>query len=290
MNNYFILNRLFSKSMFEKILNGKGTSFYNEIVNRYCHSKDITTGEVFHRSYALLKKHYMNEYYYKNALLNSIIIKRHKLGSTKVLTELSVGNSIADFITINGKCIVYEIKTELDVLDRIETQINDYYKCFPYVCVVASYRHLQQLKEKYKDTDVGLYYFDEKGKIVFEKEPKANYTHIDKKEIFKMLRKYEFESIIKRQGFKLPDVPRVNYYSECLKLFDTIDLDSILNEFLIVLKQRKKSPNKLYKKVPYELKMMVYQLDYDDDDYKHLFSFLNSHNKEVGDNNVFSLS
>lgn len=290
MNNYFILNRLFSKSMFEKILRGKETSFYNEVVNRYCSSKDITTGEVFRHSYSLLRKHYMNEYFYKNALLNNIIIKRHKLGTTRVLTELSVGNSIADFVTINGKCVAYEIKTELDVLDRIETQIYDYYKCFPYVCVVASHQHLAQLKEKYKDTNVGLYYFDEKGKMVFEKEPEADYSYIDKKEIFKILRKYEYESILKRQGFRLPNVPRVNYYSECLKMFETIDIYNILDEFLIILKQRKKAPNELYKRVPYELKMMVYQLDFDDNDYELLFSFLNSYHKKVGDNNVFSLS
>ena len=44
------------------------------------------------------------------------------------LTELPVGDSKADFIMINGRGVVYEIKTDLDNLLRLENQIRDYYR------------------------------------------------------------------------------------------------------------------------------------------------------------------
>ena len=36
---------------------------------------------------------------------------------------------------INGRGVVYEIKTDLDNLLRLENQIRDYYKVFSYVYV-----------------------------------------------------------------------------------------------------------------------------------------------------------
>ncbi|MBC8060944.1 MAG: sce7726 family protein, partial [Clostridiaceae bacterium] len=44
----------------------------------------------------------------------------------------------ADFILINGSAVVYEIKTELDTLDRLDSQIENYYKAFTKVCVITS--------------------------------------------------------------------------------------------------------------------------------------------------------
>lgn len=290
MDNNLILKRFFSKKVFEDLLSGKKNEVFDLVVKRYISdSSGMSYCDIVSEIYCYLANNYRTEYYYKNTLLNKLLLKKHNYKKTIVLTELPVADSKADFVMINGRGVVYEIKTELDNLERLESQVKDYYKAFKYVYIVTYEKNIEKVMGVV-DEKVGIILITKRGAIKTYREAEEVDEFLTHECIFKMLRKYEFESIIKRQGFKLPDVPRVNYYSECLKLFDTIDLDSILNGFLIVLKQRKKSPNKLYKKVPYELKMMVYQLDYDDDDYKHLFSFLNSHNKEVGDNNVFSLS
>lgn len=40
------------------------------------------------------------------------------------LTELPIGDSKADFIMINGRGVVYEIKTDLDNLNRLNSQLS----------------------------------------------------------------------------------------------------------------------------------------------------------------------
>ncbi len=53
--------------------------------------------------------------------------------------------------------MVYEIKTDLDNFQRLQSQINDYYKVFSYVNVVVSKRQVEKVKEFLKDTKVGIF-------------------------------------------------------------------------------------------------------------------------------------
>ena len=91
-----------------------------------------------------------NEYYYKNTLLNKLLLGIHSVNTTTALTEIPIAKSKADFVLINGKAVVYEIKTELDNFDRLENQINDYYTAFDHVAVVTCKENIQVLKDVYK--------------------------------------------------------------------------------------------------------------------------------------------
>nr|WP_270211591.1 sce7726 family protein [Streptococcus anginosus] len=62
--------------------------------------------------------------------MNKRLLGMHSINTTTALTEIPVGRAKPDFILINGKAVVYEIKTELDNFDRLENQINEYYKAF----------------------------------------------------------------------------------------------------------------------------------------------------------------
>lgn len=289
MNNYNILNRFFSKSMLEETLLGHNSSCYGEIIKRYAIDQNGTNGDIISTIYSILSSQYRNEYFYKNTLLNNLIVKKHKLYTTKVLTELPINKSIADFVTLNGKAVAYEIKTELDNLERIESQVNDYYKCFPYVCIVTCEFHLEKVKELFAGTNVGIYWFSKRNSIKIEQEPKADWSHLDHCAIFKLLRKYEFENIVKKYFKELPKVSQFEYYSECYKMFLNIDLDHIMKELLVVLKQRCCIQIEKFEHVPLELKMLVYQSNYSDENYSKLETFLNATYMNGGTNYVFSL-
>lgn len=289
MNNFNVLNRFFSKSMLEEILIGRNTSCYGEIVKRYAIDQNGTNGEIISTIYSILSSKYRNEYFYKNTLLNNLIVKKHKLYTTKVLTELPINKSIADFVTLNGKAIAYEIKTELDNLERIESQVKDYYKCFPYVCIVTCESHLEKVKELFKNTNVGIYWFSKRNSLKVEQEPQAEMRYLDYSVLFKLLRKYEFESILMKHFNELPKVSQFDYYSECYQWFLKIGLNDVLKEMLAVLKQRCCIQIEQFERVPLELKMLVYQSNYSDENYNKLESFLNATYVDGGTNYVFSL-
>ena len=74
----------------------------------------------------------------------------HSPRTTTALTEVPIGKSKADFILINGKAIVYEIKTELDNFDRLDGQMEDYYKAFSRMVVVTSEKNYDNVQQSFK--------------------------------------------------------------------------------------------------------------------------------------------
>lgn len=98
--------------------------------------------------YNILKTEYRNEYYYKNTLLNKLLLGVHSVNTTTALTEIPIAKSKADFVLINGKAVVYEIKTELDNLERLESQINDYFKAFDHVAVVTYNENVTAIQKR----------------------------------------------------------------------------------------------------------------------------------------------
>lgn len=66
--------------------------------------------------------------------------------STIIINELDVcsGSAIIDIAVINGKMHGFEIKSEQDTLDRLQTQAYFYNKVFDTVTLVTYYKHLDR--------------------------------------------------------------------------------------------------------------------------------------------------
>lgn len=275
-SNNIILNRFFTQSIFKDLINNKENSLYDTCILRYLiNVESLKNHQVVAEVYNYLRKKYRNEYFYKNTLLNKLLLGRHSLKTTTALSEIPIKKSKADFILINGKAIVYEIKTELDTFDRLESQINDYYKAFNRVCVVTSESNYPKLQKLLEDTNVGICVLTDRNTISTRKEPIEDNSNLEHSTIFKVLRKKEFENVLMDHYGFLPKTLQVKYYKECYKLFSNIDINVVYKSFVIELKKRNKIEIEEYKKVPYELKFLVYFSNYNKHEYSKLFNFLN---------------
>lgn len=58
--------------------------------------------------------------------------------------EIKVKNSRVDFLTINGHTTSYEIKSNLDTLDKLAKQADDYLTAFEFNNIVVHERHLKK--------------------------------------------------------------------------------------------------------------------------------------------------
>lgn len=206
MDSNLILKRFFSKPMLHDLLSGKTNDVFECVVKRYISDpKGKSYGQLVSEVYAFLGKNYRSEYFYKNTMLNKLLIKRHDYRKTVVLSELPIGNSKADFIMINGKGVVYEIKTELDNLERLDSQIKDYYKAFSEVVIVTYEENLDKVMKIIPDT-VGIMLLTGRKALRMIREPKQELSYLEYDTIFGILRKYEFERIIQDKGYTLPEV------------------------------------------------------------------------------------
>lgn len=207
--------------------------------------------------YQELQDTHRNEYFYKNELLNSLLIQNRKISSCSALTELPVAKSKTDMIFVdeNDVGIVYEIKTELDTLNRLESQIQDYYKAFPYIYVVTSSNHLHQLEQALEETSVGIIELTGDRKFVHRKEATCNTNNLSHDVLFRILRKKEFESIVLKYFKELPDVSDFVYYRTCFGLLENLDIVLFQKEVMSCLRKRNlvQNADDFIKNVPYEL-------------------------------------
>ena len=276
ITNSILLNRFFTRNTFKQIINDGESSTYTSVIRRYIlNSSNKTNGECISEIYQYLKKEYQNEYYYKNTLLNKLLLGIHSPRTTTALTEVPIGNSKADFILINGKAIVYEIKTDLDNFDRLDTQIADYYKAFSRVNVVTSEKNYNEICKKLKDSPVGIYILTSKGSLSLRKNPLEFCDNLSKTTMFKVLRKSEYEQILIEYFKQLPDVSQFEYYRACQALFESIPTNIAYTMFTKILKSRMKIDIIEYSKIPYELKFLIYFSNYKKNDYTKLSYFLN---------------
>ena len=271
------LNRIFTRNMLRHFIEGKVDNAYSSVVRRYISNADQKNNrELISEIYCELQNNYRNEYFYKNTLLNKLLLGVHSVNTTTALTEIAIAKSKADFILINGKAVVYEIKTELDNLERLESQIDDYYKAFEHVAVVTYEKNLKQLKKVLHNIDrpVGIYVLRKNGKLGTVRKPQKYTGDLDKEIIFKLLRKSEYEYIIAQQYGYLPEVTQFQYYSTCKKMFLQIPIEESYLQVLRILKKRMQLEKEEFVKIPYELKFLVYFMEFTYDDYQKLEIFL----------------
>ena len=258
------LNRIFTRNMLRHFIDGKVDNVYSSVVRRYTSDADQKNNrELISEIYCELKNNYRNEYFYKNTLLNKLLLGVHSVNTTTALTEVAIAKSKADFVLINGKAVVYEIKTELDNLDRLNSQINDYYKAFDHVAIVTYEKNLQQLQKMLESIDkpVGIYVLRKNGKLGTVQNPQRYTNDLNKEVIFKLLRKSEYEDIIVQRYGYLPEVTQFKYYSACKKMFLQITIEESHLLVLRILKKRMQLEKEAFVKIPYELKFLAYFME-----------------------------
>lgn len=278
LNNNTVLSRVFTQNTLKSFLSSDQTPpVLCSVIRRYNihYTEDSLIADVFSEIYNYIDSEYRNEYFYKNTLLNKLLINVHKINTTVALTEIPIARSKADFIMINGKAIVYEIKTELDTLERLENQVNDYYKAFDHVCVVSCESQKNQLIKRFQGSPVGIYILTKRNTIDRVQEPQEYKDALDLNCIFKILNKPEYESIVLKLKQSLPTVTQVKYYKECRRIICEEPLEKIYPMFLQELKKRNRIEYVDFSNVPKALSFLTYFSKLKKDEFISLQSFLN---------------
>lgn len=279
INGNELLNRIFSQSSLSSLLKNVEYSPYISVIRRYIQNPDGKTNlTLISEIYRYLRNDYRNEYFYKNTLLNKLLTnnKKHSIKNTIALTEIPVARSKADFILINGKAEVYEIKTELDNFDRLLTQVIDYFYAFDHVSVVTCEENLTKIRSILNDSKVGIYFLDKNSELYQERASRKHIEQLDHNVLFKILRKHEYENILLQFYDELPNVSQVKYYKTCLELFKGIDITSLHKAFLRELKKRSTIEEKQYLIMPEPLKSWIYFSNPKKMDFEKINDFLNS--------------
>lgn len=257
----YLINKIFTVPYIDRLIFEQSVpDSFLKCISRYVKNEKMTYGQAISKIYQYMDGEYRNEYFYKNTIFNELLIKKHDLYSTAALSELPIANSKADFVMINGKGIVYEIKTDLDSLARLDNQIADYYKVFSYVYVVVGKKQMNKVREHLEYSNVGIYEMSKNQRLICRKKALCERTKLSYEAMFQVLRKNEFEDVLLKYYGKLPKVNAFEYYRECLKWLKKINIVTFQKEIMNCLKQRTllKVENINEYSIPYELRYYAY--------------------------------
>lgn len=203
------LSRLFSPGVFREISrNGKSAMFARLFSQTGIAKMGIqTVADAFDAAFAILRHEgHRDEYVYRAALTQNILLGTHSLNSASMLTEFRAGACKADLAILNGTATVYEIKSERDSLARLENQIFNYQKVFAKIYVIAGEAHINSVLES-TPLGVGVMCLNRRSQISKIREAKDNCSGVCPLTIFESLRADEARTILNDSGITIPDVP-----------------------------------------------------------------------------------
>lgn len=282
VENLRILSQIFTPPTFNKIVREDDYASFSKKINAHYKGKvEISTNyELIKRIYKSLSSSYRCEYIYKNKLFIDIV-KNYGLKETVVFNEFKIGSSKADIVLLNGSIRVYEIKTELDNLTKLDKQISDYLKIADKVYIVVDFKLVDRLIQIYKDTNIGIIGFSESNELTTFKEAESNVEFLEFDKLFKLLRKEEYLEVFADNFGYIPNIPNTKIFKFCYEQLKTCELKSFQCQVLNVLKRRQLKNAKFLKskKTPNELKFICNSLDFNEIEYNKLYDFLNNNNR-----------
>lgn len=267
-NHNRAINRVFTRKVIADLIECGRNEIFDVVVQLYIDDPESKThGQIISEIYTHLGREHRNEYYYMNTLLNKLLVGIHSVNTTAALSQVRVGEHIADFVMINGEFRAYEIKSNLDSFERLYDQISDYFKAFSKVSLLTSRKHeYEKIEEILRGLGdfgdaVGIYLLNGKGEYFskdYRREPKQYNYCLDHTCIFKLLRKMEYENVLMNHYKVLPEVAPVFYFQECLTWFKQIPILEAQDLARTELKKRNKICKTVFDRIQPELKSTMY--------------------------------
>jgi hypothetical protein len=235
------LTRLFSSAVIRELATkGRSALFRRLLDQTELHTRcgrTATVGDAFEAAFEALKiAGLRDEYIYRAALTQKILMGKHSLRTASMLNEFRTGACKADLVILNGTATVYEIKSERDSLARLANQVSNYKRVFASVNVIASEGHVNGVLATVPD-DVGVLCLCKRYRISSVREAVDRPERIVPEEVFESIRSAEAVAILTALGVSVPDVPNTQRHTAMRALFAELEPAALHHQMVRTLKR-----------------------------------------------------
>lgn len=235
------LTRLFSATVFRELAKKGRSALFCRLVEQIdltgYSDPSTTVGDIFESAFDILKiAGHRDEYIYRAAISQKVLMGTHSLRTASMLNEFRVGSCKADLVILNGTATVYEIKSERDSLVRLVNQIENYKRVFAKVNVIASESHIEGVLDIIPD-DVGVMCLSKRYQITSVREAADCPERICPVTVFESLRMTESIAILQAMGVAVPEVPNTQKHTALRNLFAKLDPVLLHAEMVRTLKR-----------------------------------------------------
>lgn len=221
------ISRLFSSSVIRELARKGRSPLFARLASQSRLLSSISDSErvysVFETAFSLLKREgYRDEYIYKAALTQKILLGKYSLQTASMLNEFRVGGCKAGIAILNGTATVYEVKSERDSLARLERQIHAYSTVFARIYVVAAENHVDAVIGCVPG-DVGVLRLNRRHQISTVREAADLPERTSPAAIFDSIRTEEARLILASHKVSIPCVPNTELRAALRELFTKLD-------------------------------------------------------------------
>lgn len=250
--------------------------------------KDLT--DIYDEAYKLLLKNYRNEYVVKNEIANKILLGRHSMKTTAMVSELRTGNNIADCVVLNGYSTCYEVKTEMDSLVRFPDQLESYLQAYDKTFVVTHKSHLKHVLDLHKSVPYfGIIELTKRNTLRTVIDAPVS-TDFDLDITFETLRKPEYLYIAEKVLGETPDMPNTAIYNYCRQAYMSLSLHEANSLFKESIKKFRANDHIFINSLPKALKNIGISYQFSRQEKNNLVcSLMNNKTISSGDKNVLSI-
>jgi hypothetical protein len=232
--------RLFSSAVFREMAK-KGRSGAFARLFSQIDLNDVrecgTVGDAFDAAFQVLTTEGLrDEYIYRAAVTQKVLLGKHSLNTASMLTEFRAGSCKADLVILNGTASVYEIKSERDSLDRLSNQIENYRKVFATINVIACEAHAAKILEL-APKEVGVMSLSRRYQISIIRDAKDLPGCTNPISVFESLRSAEARAVLADFGIDVPDVPNTKLHAVMRAYFSKLPAENVQHSMVKVLKR-----------------------------------------------------
>lgn len=235
-----VLSHLFAPRVFHELGRNSRSPVFTRLMQQTrllpLMSPDSTVGDAFERAFGILRQSGMrDEYVYRSAIAQKILLGRHSLNTATMLNELRAGECKADVVVLNGTSTAYEIKSDRDSLTRLTNQLSNYRAVFASVNVVVGHSHLDDVLTLVPH-DVGVLLLTNRFRLSVVREAIDLPERTSPLMILEILRIDEAASILRNLGLEAPEVPNTRIRTEFKDIFIGLDPGVVHKQMVEVLR------------------------------------------------------
>lgn len=234
-----LVRRMFSSRVLKELANGRLPAELSAVLEALRVERQLvnssTLSSIYEQAFKFCLKHQRVEYFYKNAVVQKLVLGRSSLKVTAAYLEVRIAEAKLDVLLARDHTSAYEIKTDFDELVRLPSQLSAYQRACRRVSVVTSDRYASAV-ERLSGRECGIYVLTDRYQLRTIRAPEKLDSSLVHADMLALLRRKELIELLRATGRDGEAIPNTRLFQEALVAssgIDPVDLNSFVASRLL---------------------------------------------------------
>ncbi|WP_153066322.1 sce7726 family protein [Xanthomonas arboricola] len=213
--NPVLLRRMFSSRVLKDLGNNKVPAELLNVLSSLGNAGQLKEGvplsSLYNSAFKHCFRHQRVEYFYKNALVEKLVIGRRSLKTTTAYVEVRIAEAKLDVLLAGKYLSAYEIKTDFDELARLPAQIKAYQRACREVTVLTGERFASAVEASIPP-EVGLSVLTNRYQLRVLRSATPWDRGLVNSDMLSLLRRHELLRLLKDVGKDASGIPNTRIF------------------------------------------------------------------------------